>query len=474
MSYYDVIIVGAGPAGIFSALELTSKNNVNVLVLEKGKDIDKRKCPAREGKCVLCDPCSITTGWGGAGAFSDGKLTLSSQVGGWLSEYIPQNKLQELIKYVDGIYQEYGAPKKIYGADPLKIRAIGQRAKMAGLTLIASPIRHLGTDRCFNALKVMREDLSEQVEIRTGVEVEKILTEDNERVTGVLTSQGEQIESRYVIVAPGREGADWLATEARRLKLGVKNNAVDIGLRVEVPAAVMEPLTEDLYEPKLLYRSSCFEDQIRTFCVNPQGLVSTETYGDIITVNGHSYADRKTKNTNFALLVSTSFTEPFKEPIAYGKHIARLANLLGEGILIQRLGDLQAGRRSTPDRIKEGTVRPTLPSATPGDLSFVLPFRYVSNILEMIEVLDQIAPGVNSRNTLLYGVEVKFYSSRVKLSTKLETEIGNLFAIGDGAGITRGLVQSSCSGVVVAHAILEDAGKGGKKQFMSNIRANQH
>ena len=464
MPDYDVIIIGAGPAGIFSALELTRKNNLRVLILEKGRDIDRRQCPAREGKCILCSPCSITSGWGGAGAFSDGKLTLSTEVGGWLSEYVSESTLRNLVDYVDGIYQEYGAPDKTFGADALKVRALKQKAQMAGLTLIASPIKHLGTDKCFSILKVMREDLSERVQIRTGVDVEKILTEDSQRVTGVLTAHGEKISAGYVIVAPGREGADWLASEAKRLGLGLKNNAVDIGLRVEVPAAVMEPLTRDLYEPKLLYCSRYFKDQIRTFCVNPNGLVSTETYGDVITVNGHSYADSKTENTNFALLVSTSFTEPFKEPIAYGKYIARLANLLGEGILIQRLGDLEAGRRSTEERIKEGHVKPTMPSATPGDLSFVLPFRYISDIMEMIEVLDQLAPGVNSRNTLLYGVEVKFYSSRVRLSPKLETEIGNLYAIGDGAGVTRGLVQSSCSGVIAARAILRDAGIVGKKE----------
>jgi uncharacterized FAD-dependent dehydrogenase len=473
LSDYDVIIIGAGPAGIFSALELTRKDNLNVLILEKGRDIDKRQCPAREGKCILCSPCSITSGWGGAGAFSDGKLTLSTEVGGWLSEYVSENTLRGLVDYVDGIYQEYGAPDTTYGADALKTRALKQQARMAGLTLIASPIKHLGTDKCFNILKVMREDISERVQIRTGVTVEKILTEDNQRATGVLTSNGDKLSARYIIAAPGREGADWLASEARRLELGLRNNAVDIGLRVEVPAAVMAPLTRDLYEPKLLYCSHYFKDQIRTFCVNPNGLVSTETYGDVITVNGHSYADRKTTNTNFALLVSTSFTEPFKEPIAYGKYIARLANLLGEGILVQRLGDLQAGRRSTEERIEEGFVKPTMPSATPGDLSFVLPFRYISDILEMIEALDQMAPGVNSRNTLLYGVEVKFYSSRVKLSSKLETEIRNLYAIGDGAGITRGLVQSSCSGVIAARAILEDAGVGGKKQEASLVSTDE-
>lgn len=454
MKKYDVVIIGAGPAGIFASLELVKKDNLKILILEKGKDLDERFCPARETSCIRCSPCDITSGWGGAGAFSDGKLILSSEVGGWLLEYLSKPALEELIDYVDSIYKEFGGESEEYGVDEHKIGKFQRRAVLADLTLIPTRIRHLGTERCYQVLKAMREFLSKQVEIRTDAQVEKILIEDN-KVTGVLISGGEEISSEYVIIGPGREGADWLTSEARRLGLKLFNNAVDIGVRVEVPAATMEPLTADLYEPKLIYYSKSFQDRVRTFCMNPYGSVSTELYGDVVTVNGHSYADRRTTNTNFALLVSTSFTEPFKEPIAYGRYIARLANLLGGGIIIQRLGDLHLGRRSTKARIERSTVRPTLRDATPGDLSFVLPYRYISDILEMLEALDKLVLGVNSRNTLLYGVEVKFYSSRLHLKSTFETEVENLYAVGDGAGVTRGLIQASVSGVVAGRSILE-------------------
>lgn len=450
---YDVIIIGAGSAGIFTALELTSQNDLKVLLLEKGKDIEDRFCPARESECIRCKPCSIMTGWGGAGAFSDGKLNLSTSIGGWLDEYISESRLDSLIGYVDGIYQRFGAPNETFGYDKKKIAEIRQRAVKADLIVVPTRVKHLGTEYCREILKKMKEELENKVEIRTSVQVEQILTE-NGRATGVLTSKGKRFIAKTVVVAPGREGAEWLVSEAARLGLSLRNNAVDIGLRVEVPAPVMEPLTDYLYEAKLIYYSKSFEDKVRTFCMNPYGRVSTEMYGEVMTVNGHSYAMRKTDNTNFALLVSTSFTEPFKDPIAYGKYIARLANLLGGGIIVQRLGDLQAGRRSTPERIKRGTVKPTLKNATPGDLSFVLPYRYLFDILEMLEAMDKIVPGVGSKNTLLYGVEVKFYSSRLKLKPSLEAEIASLYAIGDGAGISRGLVQSSVSGVIAARSIL--------------------
>ncbi len=456
MESYDVVIVGAGPAGIFAALELVKKDDYNILILEKGKDLNERYCPARETSCVRCVPCDITSGWGGAGAFSDGKLTLSPEIGGWLKDFLPEDKLRELIGYVDELYREFGADSKEYGTDELRIRELQRKAVLADLTLIPGRVRHLGTERCYDILTRMRDYLGKsRVQIRTNSEVKRILTEDGKAV-GVLTIGDEEILSKHLIVAPGREGADWLAGEAQRLGLKVENNAVDIGLRVEVPAPIMEPLTTELYESKLIYYSKSFQDQVRTFCMNPYGTVSTEIYGDVVIVNGHSYADIKTDNTNFALLVSTTFTEPFKEPIAYGKYIARLANLLGEGIIIQRLGDLLLGRRSTKERIARSTVIPTLKDATPGDLSFVLPYRYLSDIQEMLQALDKIVPGVNSRNTLLYGVEVKFYSSRLKLSPNLETEIENLYAVGDGAGITRGLIQASVAGTLAARSILSN------------------
>ena len=457
MKKYDVIIVGAGPAGIFAALELSRKKELKVLLLEKGRPIEERNCPAREGQCIFCKPCAITCGWGGAGAFSDGKLTLSPEVGGWLSELIPPSKLEKLIAEVDAVFQRFGAPSdREYGLDEDKIREIRRKATLAELTLIPVKMKHLGTDNCYQVLKNLFDFLKEKVEIRFREEVEEIKVEKG-KVKGVVTKKGSY-KADYVILAPGREGADWLTKEAERIGIFVESNAVDIGVRVEVPAAVMEPLTSVLYEAKLIYHSKSFEDQVRTFCMNPYGVVSTEVYEDVITVNGHSYAEKRTENTNFALLVSTKFTEPFTEPIAYGKYIARLANLLGGGIIIQRLADLEKGRRSTKERIKRSIVKPTLSTATPGDLSFVLPYRYLVSILEMLRAMDKITPGVYSGHTLLYGVEVKFYSSRLGLDGNLSTGIKGLFAAGDGAGITRGLVQSSASGLVAARAILKEMG----------------
>ncbi|RJQ50977.1 MAG: NAD(P)/FAD-dependent oxidoreductase [Actinobacteria bacterium] len=452
---YDVIIVGTGPAGIFAALELVKKDGLKILMLEKGPDIEQRFCPARKKKCTLCQPCSITCGWGGAGAFSDGKLTLSPLVGGWLDEYLPREELQGLIDYVDNLYLEFGAPERVYGDESDETREIERRCVLADLQLVTMRVRHLGTENCETILKRMKQALAGRADVKTKTTVEHLLVEKG-RVVGVETSAGT-FRAPHVIVAPGREGADWLQSETRRLGMHLITNAVDIGVRVETAAPIMEALTKHLYESKLVYYSKAFQDKVRTFCMSPYGEVSTESYGDVITVNGHSYAERKTENTNFALLVSTTFTEPFKEPIAYGKYIARLANLLGEGIIVQRLGDLKAGRRSTAARIDKSVVRPTMASATPGDLSFVLPYRYITNILEMLEAMEKVAPGVNGNSTLLYGVEVKFYSSRVRLSPQLETEIDGLYAIGDGAGVSRGLIQSSCSGVIAARAILKNA-----------------
>jgi len=329
-----------------------------------------------------------------------------------------------------------------------------KRAALAGLRLVPVPIRHMGTGRSGDVLRNMRDELLDQdVKIRAKTQVRNILIQDG-RVLGVETADGEVIEGEYVVVAPGREGAGWLKEVAHQLGLSLSRNPVDIGVRVEVPAEVLTPLTDLVYEPKLHYYSRAFDDKVRTFCVCPYGEVVAEWAGDVMTVNGHSYTHRRTPNTNFAILVSKTFTEPFKEPIAYGKYVASLANLLGDGVIVQRLGDLEQGRRSTPERLARSLVIPTLKDATPGDLNLVLPYRYVVNILEMLEALNKLAPGVYSRHTLLYGVEVKFYSSRLQLSKSLETEVENLFAAGDGAGVTRGLVQASASGLVVAREIL--------------------
>ena len=452
---YDVIIVGAGPAGIFAALELTEKNNLSVLMLDRGQDINQSKCPASRGfECVHCDPCAVLSGWGGAGAFSDGKLTLSAEIGGWLNEYISWKELEELVSYADSIYLKFGATEHVYGGDIEKIEKIEREASLAGLKLVRQRIRHMGTEKCAQTLRKMRQALNGKVEFKPRTDVKGLIVKDDV-VEGVETVNGEKFFGKYVIVAPGRSGAEWLQAEAQALGLKTFNNPVDVGIRVEVLASVMEELTNILYEPKLIYYSKSFDDQVRTFCVAPYGEVITESYDDVLTVNGQSYAERKTKNTNFAILVSTSFTEPFKEPIAYGKYVARLSNLLSGDVIVQRLGDLESGRRSTPERMARSVVTPTLKNATPGDLSFVLPYRYLADIREMLQALDKIVPGINSRDTLLYGVEVKFYSSRLQLSNCLETRIRNLFTVGDGAGVTRGLIQASASGVIVAREIVK-------------------
>ncbi len=461
---YDVVIVGAGPAGIFSAIELVENTSLNILILDKGVDLDKRKCPASRGLgCINCDPCHVLHGWGGAGAFSDGKLTLSTQVGGWLGKYVNEEELQKLVEYVDGVYMKFGAPNNVYGADLDRIEEIERKASLAGLKLIPQKVRHMGTEKCAETLRKMRSFLNGKVKVKTRAEVKGLIVKNGE-IEGVETVNDDKFFGKYVIVAPGRSGAEWLKVEAQALGLKTLNNPVDVGVRVEVQAPILEELTSTLYEPKLVYYSRFFDDYVRTFCVAPYGEVITESYDGILTVNGQSYAERKTDNTNFAILVTTSFTEPFREPIAYGKYIARLTNLLSGGVIIQRLGDLQAGRRSTEARINRSIVAPTLRSATPGDLSFVLPYRYIADIREMLDALDKIAPGLASRDTLLYGVEVKFYSSRLALNECLETPIKNLFTIGDGAGLTRGLVQASVSGVIAARQVVdrEKAARTGK------------
>jgi uncharacterized FAD-dependent dehydrogenase len=452
---YDVIIVGAGPAGIFSALEiLGQKKDARILIIEKGKDLDKRICPMKikEISCATCPECALLSGWGGAGAFSDGKLNLSPEIGGFLSRYIDKERLESLIQYVDEIYVKYGAPKETYGGNTKEIREIERLASENSLLFIPSRIRHIGTDRCKSVLKKVKEDLNQKVKTLFSSEAEKVVIRKG-KVAGIRLKDGRSLYSEFLILAPGREGSRWLEREAKRLRLTLFRNPVDIGLRIEVAASVFEPLTKITYEPKLVFHSRKFSDKVRTFCVNPYGEVVKEYLKGIWTVNGHSYANRKTKNTNFALLVSTSFTEPFDEPILYGRYIAGLANLLGKGVIVQRLGDLHQGRRSTHERIAEGSVEPTLRDATPGDLSFVIPYRYISDILEMLEVLDTIALGINSSHTLLYGAEVKFYSRYPKLTEFLETEIENLFAVGDGAGVSRGLIQASTSGVIAAREI---------------------
>lgn len=450
---YDVIVIGAGPAGIFTALELAD-TGASVLIIEKGLDIRSRTALNQDRAAPAeARRRNIVSGWGGAGAFSDGKLTLTTDYGGNLDDYVSRGALARLISYVDGVYCRYGgADRKVYGDEHRdELHALARRAAAADLAFVPARIRHLGTDVNGEILARMREGLPKNVRVLCGTDAEEILTEGG-KAAGVRAG-GVTYRAKYVVAAPGREGAEWLRKEAERLGLPTASNAVDIGVRVESPAEIYEPITDICYESKLIYYSRSFDDRVRTFCMNPYGFVVTENNDGLQTVNGHSYAHKRSGNTNFAILVSKQFTEPFREPIAYGKYIAALANMLGGGPIVQRLGDLRDGRRSTAERIRRGLVRPTMPSATPGDLSLVLPYRFLKDIMEMFEALDRVAPGANSRHTLLYGVEVKFYSSRMELSPELETKIPNLFAIGDGAGITRGLAQASAAGVIVGREI---------------------
>jgi uncharacterized protein len=467
---YDVIVIGAGPAGIFTALEMDRlAPGKKVLVVDSGSTIDRRSCPARtSGQCAHCKTCNIMNGWAGAGAFSDGKLSLSEEVGGNITDYMSVAKARELIHYTDEVYLHYGAPDKVFGKSDKFAEKVSYEARKENIQLIPCPVRHMGTEYSFEVLRAMYSYLSGRPNFKfmEYTSADTIYVE-NGKAEGVwiMDRSGERtlLRAPYVVAAPGRGGAEWLARIAQENKLSTANNEVDIGVRVEVPNAVMDHLTKNLYEAKLVYYSDTFENKVRTFCMNPGGIVSEEHYdggisGGIAVVNGHSYADedKHSDNTNFAMLVSTKFTEPFNQPIEYGRYIAQLGNMLtGGGIMVQRLGDLLLGRRTDATRLEKSTTIPTLKHAVPGDLSFVLPHRHLTSIVESLRAFDKLAPGLYSKNTLLYGVEVKFYSSKVSVTKHFETAIQNLYAIGDGAGITRGLMQASVTGVVVARDIAE-------------------
>jgi hypothetical protein len=438
-----VVIIGSGPAGIFAALTLAEAGVGDVVIFEQGSSLDQRnRC---EGRDVLC-------GWGGAGAFSDGKLAFSPEVGGYLSDFLDRERLVALLQQTDAIYVHYGAPDRIFGDMSPEIEEIADQSRMAGLEFVPTVIRHIGTENCRTVLSRMRTAMEGRVDVQTGCPVRLILHKDG-KVHGVELMDGRVVRSDFVVAAPGRVGANWMKNEAESMGLETRVSPVDIGVRVELPAIVLKKLTDVTYESKLIFYSRKFDDRVRTFCMNPYGEVVTEEVDGIVTVNGHSYAQKRSDNTNFAVLVSSTFTKPFHDPIAYGRYIAQLANLLGGGAIIQRLGDLLAGRRSTEDRIRQCLTRPTFSKATPGDLSFVFPYRHLQSIIEMLQAMDKLAPGVFSRHTLLYGVEVKFYSNRIDVSPQMETKIQNLFAIGDGAGISRGLLQASASGVIAAQEI---------------------
>ncbi|MDO4478648.1 MAG: NAD(P)/FAD-dependent oxidoreductase [Lachnospiraceae bacterium] len=452
---YDVIIVGAGPGGIFSAYELMKSNpNLKIAVFETGNPLEKRHCPI-DGKkvksCIHCKTCAIMNGFGGAGAFSDGKYNITNDFGGTLYEYIGKEKALELMQYVDDINMAYGGENcKLFSTAGSGFKKLCLQNK---LRLLDASVRHLGTDINYVVLGNLYEEMKDKIDFHFLTPVENI-----EVIDGgyrIVTAR-ESYDCTYCIVSVGRSGSKWMETICKNLNIETLSNRVDLGVRVEIPAVIFSHLTDELYESKIVYQTEKFEDRVRTFCMNPNGIVVNENTNGIITVNGHSFEDpaKKTDNTNFALLVAKHFSEPFKDSNGYGESIARLSNMLGGGVIVQRFGDLERGRRSNVKRMEENSVRPTL-AATPGDLSLVLPKRILDGIIEMIHALDKIAPGTANDDTLLYGVEVKFYNMEVKLDNNLETVHKGLYMIGDGSGVTHSLSHASASGVYVARQILE-------------------
>lgn len=452
---YDVIIIGAGPGGIFSAYELAQRApSLKVAVFEAGHALDKRHCPIDGEKiksCIGCKSCSIMSGFGGAGAFSDGKYNFTNDFGGTLYEYIGKKQALDLMKYVDEINMRYGGEgTKLYTTAGSRFKTL---CIQNDLHLLDASVRHLGTDINYIVLENLYGYLKDKVDFYFDTPVQSVsVVEDGYEVH----CQNQTYSCRECVISVGRSGSKWMETVCRQLDIPVKSNRVDIGVRVELPAEVFAHLTDELYESKIVYRTQKYGDKVRTFCMNPKGAVVNENTNGIITVNGHSYEDpeKQTENTNFALLVAKHFSEPFKDSNGYGESIARLSNMLGGGVIVQRFGDLIAGRRSTPSRIEEAFITPTL-NATPGDLSLVLPKRILDGIIEMIYALDKIAPGTANEDTLLYGVEVKFYNMEVEVNQNLESKYPGLYIIGDGSGITHSLSHASASGVHVARKIAQ-------------------
>ncbi len=451
---YDVIIIGAGPGGIFTAYELTKGcTDLKIAVFELGNPLNKRKCPIdgkRVKSCIGCPVCAIMSGFGGAGAFSDGKYNITNQFGGTLYEYVGKTRATELMRYVDTINLSHGGTgTKLYSTANSEIK---RKCLENGLHLLDAQVRHLGTDINYVVLENLYNELKDKVDFYFNTAVSSV--EKSEEGFAVHTASGSYTCGKCVI-SVGRSGSKWMEGVCKELQIPTKSNRVDIGVRVELPAAVFSHLTDELYESKIVYRTEKFEDLVRTFCMNPYGVVVNENTNGIVTVNGHSYEDKSkhTENTNFALLVSKHFSEPFKDSNGYGESIARLSNMLGGGVIVQRFGDLVRGRRSTERRIEESYVTPTL-AATPGDLSLVMPKRILDGIIEMIYALDKIAPGTANDDTLLYGVEVKFYNMEVTIDKNLQTKHEGLYVIGDCSGVTHSLSHASASGVHVARHIL--------------------
>ena len=452
---YDVIIIGAGPGGIFSSYELTKlRPDLKIGVFESGNPLEKRKCPI-DGKkitsCIGCKTCAIMNGFGGAGAFSDGKYNITNQFGGTLHEYIGKQESLELMRYVDEINLANGGEgTKLYSTANSAIKKLCMQNK---LYLLDASVRHLGTDRNYTVLQNLYAQLENRVDFHFNTPVRSVSVTDG---GFEVHTDGADYSCSKCIISAGRSGSKWMEEVCRSLDIPIHSNRVDIGVRVELPAEIFSSLTDELYESKIVFRTEKFGDLVRTFCMNPHGVVVNENTNGIVTVNGHSYEDpaRHTENTNFALLVSKHFSEPFKDSTGYAESIARLSNMLGGGVLVQRFGDLIRGQRSTPSRIEESFVTPTL-SATPGDLSLVMPKRILDGIIEMIYALDKIAPGTANGDTLLYGVEVKFYNVEVEIDHTLQTRHRGLYVIGDCSGVTHSLAHASASGVFVARQIAE-------------------
>ena len=451
---YDVLIIGAGPGGIFTAYELTEKNpNLKIAVFEMGHELKKRKCPIDGDKiktCIHCKSCSIMSGFGGAGAFSDGKYNITNDFGGTLYEYIGKKPALELMEYVDKINLAFGGEgTKLYSTTGTSIK---KTCMQNGLHLLDASVRHLGTDINYIVLENLYNHLKNNVEFHFDCAIDKVEKTDN---GFKIYSKDASFEGKDCVISAGRSGSKWMEQVCRDLDISTKSNRVDIGVRVELPAEIFSHLTDELYESKIVYRTSRYEDLVRTFCMNPRGAVVNENTNGIVTVNGHSYEDpaKQTNNTNFALLVAKHFSEPFKDSNGYGESIARLSNMLGGGVMVQRFGDLVRGQRSAQKRIEESFTVPTL-NAAAGDLSLVLPKRILDGIIEMIYALDKVAPGTANDDTLLYGVEVKFYNMEVEVDHNLMTRHKGLYVIGDGSGITHSLSHASASGVYVARQIL--------------------
>ncbi len=458
---YDVVIVGAGPAGIFTAMEMIkNKSNKKILMIEKGKAIEKRSCPkSKTNKCVNCKPCNITTGFSGAGAFSDGKLSLSYEVGGEFPELVGEEFAQELINYTDNIYLEFGADEKIEGvsADE-KVKDIRKRAIHSGLKLVDCPIRHLGTEKAQEIYQSIENYLmGNGVEIMFGYNCSDIILQ-KDRCVGVIVEKGqkEEIFADEIVIAAGRRGADWLEKICAKYDIAHKPGTVDIGVRVEVRNEIMEDVNNVLYESKLIGYPKPFKNKVRTFCQNPGGFVSQENYdNDLAVVNGHSYKERKSNNTNLAILCSHNFTEPFNQPIEYAQKIGELTNMLGSGqILVQRYGDILDGKRTWEKELSRSNVKPSLPDAVPGDITAAMPYRAMTNIINFIQAVDHVVPGFASTETLLYSPELKFYSNKVKMDTELNTNVKGLHCLGDASGWTRGLMMASAMGVLMGRKLI--------------------